>query len=376
MVTRRYFIKETFKYLGLSAISLNILDDFLFPRLAAAQTGGASLRKRAADKGLFYGAASFKRILSSDPGFATKFTEECGMLAPDWELKWKPLRPTPTSYDFESFDWLIDFATKNRMLFRGHTLVWHEDLPPWFSNTVNSSNAKQFLSDHISTVVKRHAGKMHSWDVVNEPIAMWDKHPDGLRTSSQWHKLLGPDYIDFAFRTAAKADPKAMLVLNQNRIEQERPGDDETRAAVLKLLTRLKASGTPIHALGIESHLGQKDASFNKSKFRSFLKKVADLDLKIIITEMDVADSHLPSDIPARDRIIGNLYEDFLTVALSEPAVIGVITWGLSDKYTWLSKYAKRQDEMPVRPLPLDQDFHRKPAWNAIARAFDNAPKR
>ncbi len=289
---RRGFIKSM-GYLGAGALITSRIN---FPLSAMAQSinGPAaetiSLRKHAAAKGLFYGAASFKRILSSDTEFAKKFIEECSILVPEWELKWKALRPTATGFNFDTFDWLLNFAEKNKMLFRGHNLVWHEDLPTWFNSTVNKQNAEQFLLNHIKTVVSRHAGKVHSWDVVNEPMAVWDKNPDGLRSSSPWYKLLGPNYIDIAFHAAAEADPNTMLVLNQNHVEQERPGDDETRKAVLRLLERMKSSGTPIHALGIEAHLGGKDVGFNKSKFRAFLSDVAGLDLKIIITELDVTE--------------------------------------------------------------------------------------
>jgi endo-1,4-beta-xylanase len=375
---RRGFLKNM-GYLGAGALitsRLNFPLSAMVQNINALAPGNIPLRKHAAAKGLFYGAASFKRVLSSDTEFAKKFVEECSILVPEWELKWKALRPAATVFNFESFDWLMNFTEKNKMLFRGHNLVSHEDLPTWFGNTINEQNAEKFLLDHIKTVVSRHSGKVHSWDVVNEPIAVWDKNPDGLRSSSPWYKLLGPKYIDIAFHAAAEADPNTILVLNQNRVEQERYGDDETRKAVLRLLERMKSSGTPIHALGIEAHLGGKDVRFNKSKFQSFLSDVAGLDLKIIITELDVNDSNLPGEVAVRDRIIAGMYEDFLSVALAEKAVIGVLTWGLSDKYTWLANYAPRDDKMPVRPLPLDADFNRKPAWEAIARCFDNAPRR
>jgi endo-1,4-beta-xylanase len=375
---RRSFIKNL-GYLGAGAL---VASHFDFPLYAMAQSYNAfapeniPLQKRAAAKGLFYGAASSKGLLSSDADFTKKFVEECSILVPEWELKWKALRPTATSFNFEPFDWLLNFAQKNQMLFRGHNLVWHEALPVWFEGTVNKRNAEKLLLNHIKTVVSRHAGRVHSWDVVNEPVAYWDRSPDCLRISSPWYKLLGPDYIDIAFHTAAEADPNTILVLNQNGLEQEGPGHDETRRAVLKLLERMKSSGTPIHALGIEAHLGGKDAGFSRSKFRSFLSDVAGLDLKIIITELDVTDKKFPCEIAVRDKIIAGIYEDFLSVALAEKAVIGVLTWGLSDKYTWLTKFAPRADKLPVRPLPLDADFNRKPAWEAIARCFDDAPQR
>jgi endo-1,4-beta-xylanase len=374
-INRRRFMKNI-GYLGVGALIASHISAPLSATALYLTDTDDSLSKRAAAKGLFYGAASFKRILSSDDIFASNFIEECSIFVPEWELKWDALRPTATDFYFDTFDWLINFTEQNNMLFRGHNLVWHEALPSWFESTVNNLNAEQFLLDHIQTVVSRHAGKIHSWDVVNEPIAVWDKRPDGLRSSSPWYKFLGPDYIDIAFRAAAEADPNALLVLNQNWVEQDRPECHATRRDVLRLIKRMKASGTPIHALGIEAHLGGRNYRYNKHKFRAFLRNVADLDLKIIITELDINDSNLPGDIAVRDRIIARMYENFLSSALAEEAVIGVLDWGLSDKYTWLASYEQRADNLSVRPLPLDSNFIRKPAWDAIARCFDNIPQR
>lgn len=374
MVNRRDFLKDALVLTGALSLGLGGMESLVLPSRAYANVGKNSLAQKAADKGLFYGAATSRRLLSTDSLFRSTFIEECGIMVPEWELKWKALRPSPTAFDFATFDWFIGFSTTNNILFRGHTLVWHDDLPPWFGTTVNTGNASRFMVDHIETVMKRHAGKVHSWDVVNEPIATWDRHPDGYRTSSPWYRFLGIDYIDLAFRTAAKADPKAMLVLNQNHIEQS--GDGASMEATYRLLKRLKANGTPIHALGIESHLTGGSGTFDKNLFGTFLKKVADLGLKIIVTELDVQDRSFPRDIGTRDRLVANAYGEYLATALAEPAVIGVLTWGLSDRYTWLAKFAERGDKAPVRVLPMDSNLVRKPAWYAMAHAFEAASKR
>ena len=68
---------------------------------------------------------------------------------------------------------------------------------------------------------------------------------------------------------------------------------------------------------------------------------------------------------------MAEVYETYLTAALPNQALIAVLTWGLTDKYTWLANQNKRADGTPVRVLPLDRDFHREPAWHAMARAFD-----
>lgn len=340
-----------------------------------AVIGKTPLRKRATAKGLIYGAAGSYRTLSSNREFATRFAEECGILVPENDLKWNVLRPSPDKFNFKSGDWLAKFARSHDMLLRGHTLVWHGGLPGWFKHTVNHKNAEQILIDHIKTVGEHYAGKMHSWDVVNEAIEVSNIRADGLR-KTPWLKFLGPDYIDLAFHTAAEADPQALLVYNDYGLEYSQPKSEAKRTKVLKLLERLKSRGVPLHALGIQSHLYEASTkNFNPEKLRDFLKDVASLGLKIMVTEMDVIEKQ-PLDIAARDRLIAGVYEDYLSVVLDEPSVIGVLNWGLSDRYTWIAKKFPRQDNAPVRPLPLDTGLNPKLAWNAIARAFDRAPTR
>lgn len=338
-------------------------------------TGEAPLRDRAAKKGLIFGASARYNNLFQDSKYAARFAQECGVLVPGSELKWNLLRPSLDDFDFSKSDRMAEFARSHKMLFRGHTLVWHAALPKWFENRVNRQNAEQVLVKHIKTVAGHYAGKMHSWDVVNEAIKVADKRSDGLR-KSPWLKLLGPDYIEIAFRTAAAADPKALLVYNDHRLEYSKSENEAKRTKVLKLLEGLKSKGVPIHALGMQAHLGV-DASknFNPQKLSDFLKDVASLGLKIMITELDVSEKH-DLDIATRDQAIASVYKDFLSVMLDEPAVTTVITWGLSDRYTWLSKTKKRPNIQELRPLPLDAQMQRKLVWNAIAQAFDNAPMR
>ena len=92
-----------------------------------------------------------------------------------------------------------------------------------------------------------------------------------------------------------------------------------------------------------------------------------------MITELDITDKNLSVDTTVCDRIIARAYEDYLNAVLEEPAVIAVLTWGLSDKYTWLSEFQPRSDGVPVRPLLLDSDMNRKLSWNAVASAFDKS---
>jgi endo-1,4-beta-xylanase len=334
------------------------------------------LRAHAAARGLLYGAAANVGALQRDPDYAAHFAEECGILVPENALKFGPVHPEPERFDFTQGDFLADFAAKHDMKMRGHTLVWHEQLARWFPTTVTKENACRFLEEHIHTVVSRYKGRMHSWDVVNEAVHPPDGRDDGLR-KTPWLELLGPEYLDMAYAIASAADPGAVLVYNDYGLDYENAGNAAKRASVLKLLRGLVQRKAPIRGFGMQAHLSAREQrTFKPETLRRFFGEIADLGLMILITELDVADQSLPADITERDRAVAGIYESYLTATFQEPAVHAVLTWGITDKYTWLANQKRRDDGEPVRVLPLDRDYHRKPAWFAMTKAFDGAGKR
>jgi len=114
---------------------------------------------------------------------------------------------------------------------------------------------------------------MHSWDVVNEAVEPADARPDGLR-KSPWLDLIGPEYIELAFQTAAKADPQAKLTYNDYGIELDTQEHIVKRGQVLLLLRRLKARGVPLHAVGVQSHL-QADGPQPGAGLLAFIREAA-----------------------------------------------------------------------------------------------------
>jgi endo-1,4-beta-xylanase len=357
--------------------------DFLLAAVASAgvhalrpmNTTGAThtLREMAKDKGITFGSAISVGPLQ-DPSYAGLFARQCGIAVPELALKWEATRPTPDKFDFSAGDSLYEFSKSHGILFRGHALVWEQALPKWFGYTVTAENANKMMIDHICTVARHYAGKMHSWDVVNEAFQIEDGRPDGLKITP-WLRLIGPEYIETAFHAAHQADPHAMLVYNENWLEPEDAGTDKKRNAVLTLLTRMKKNNVPVHALGIQSHVYTNTNTSNAS-FKRFLQQVSDLGLSIMITEMDVRDKNAPADIATRDRLIASQYYKHLSFMLQFPAVRTVITWGLSDRYTWIATHDPRPDGMPVRPLPYDAELRPTPAWDAIRHAFEEARRR
>ena len=368
-----------------------------FNLIEGSPSEAESLRQIAASKGINYGGFP-QRAYSEfvrDTKFKNTFLREYGLIVGGFfGVTVGPFGKN--IYDFQQTDPFLKFAVEHNLIFRGHPIIWNEFNSPWLVEKFKASDTTtaeidRIFVEHITTLTRRHAGKVHSWDVVNEAINVDDGRADNLKDPTKsgvrgekyptWLNYLGPDYIERAFRIAHEADPQAVLTYNDNGLVYSNAfgssWEGKRRQAILKLLERLKKKGTPIHALGIQSHLeGHRNREFDANKFRNFLKDVASMGLKIIISELDVIDSELPKNIIARDRLVAESYYQYLSVVLDEPAVTTVVNWGLSDRYTWISGFSPRKDRLEVRPLLFDKQYLRKPAWKAVARAFKEAPKR
>lgn len=358
---------------------------------------GAPLWQRAAARGILYGSIFTSNFALEDAAaneaYQERFAEECVLLVNN-DLRWGTVRrPGLANFDFTRGDATEERAQAARMVMRGHNLCWNSSFAPGVREAIaemDAATAEQTLVDHITEVAGRYTGQMHSWDVVNEPI-VYNRppdRPDGLKTESVWFQTIGEDYLDVAFGAAAAADPTALLFLNDVALEYGLPDSPvpARHEAMLTLLSGMLERGVPLHSLGLEAHLNSVTyrSDFDTDRYRTFLRDVADLGLSIMATELDVNDVDEPGDIAARDEAVASVYGDYLSVLLDESAVIGVTTWGMMDKYSWLQRRnevaggsdAQRADGLPLRPLPLDDDVERKPAWEAMARAFDNAPSR
>lgn len=339
--------------------------------LVGAPGADQTLRALAARSGRAFGVSAQLGPMLSDPAYATLVTTQARVFTPQNELKWVALRPTPTEhYSFGAADTAVRVARDAGLAVRGHCFTWANSNPSWFKDNLTRSNAARVLTDHITTVTTRYRGQIASWDVVNEaygPVAM---------TPTPWLALLGPRYVDLAFRATREADPSAQLVLNEHQLECS----PARQRAVLRALEGLLDRGVPVHALGTQAHLSvrQFERHFNPRGYRAFLREVGDLGLDVLVTELDVTDHDVAGSPAHRDRAVARVYRTFLDTALAEPAVTQVITWDLADKHSWLRHDPRfeREDGEPLRPLPYDDAFTAKSARHEMAAAFLRAPRR
>ena len=374
MITRRQSLQQIlFASSGLALLGPRALSQ----QPATSVEGSRSLKAHAHKHGLLTGCAVSAADLR-DEAFTRVLAAQASIVVAENAMKFGLLAPKPGVYNFDDADALVNFARQHKIKVRGHNFVWHEQLPAWFAGTVTKDNARKVMTDHILTVGSRYKGKIHSWDVVNEAVNISDGRPDGLR-KSPWMELIGPEYLELAYKTAHQADPHAKLTYNEYGIEDESEAANKKRAATLDLVKRLKAAGAPIHALGIQSHLSAKSPVYGKG-LREFIAAAAAMDLEVYLTEMDVSDDDVQdTDTASRDRRIAQVYADYLAVTLESRAVKAVLTWGLTDRHTWLNGIKSHHEKQPnrdQRPLPFDPDWNPAPAFFALRDAFDKAPRR
>jgi endo-1,4-beta-xylanase len=376
MNTRRTFLKNAAMTAAAASFtgSIQSIRAAMRDQVGPVDVSGAqSLRAHAEAHGLLAGCAVVPEKLTKEPQYAAVVATQANILVAENAMKWKVLRPAPDKFDFSGADAILAFASVHGQKVRGHNLCWHEALPDWFPGSVTKENARQILTNHIKTVAGRYAGKLHSWDVVNEAIDTKSDRPDGLR-KSPWFELIGPDYIDIAFRAGRQADSTALLTCNDYGIETETPDQTKKRALMLELVRGMKKRGVPIDAVGVQSHLGATDPAPG-SGLRDFVRDLRGMGLQVFITELDINEKKLAGSEAECDAAIARVYKDYVTMMVAEPNVSAVLTWGITDRYTWLNapKYS-RPDGKPQRCLPFDADYQPVPAFFALRDALDSRP--
>ena len=149
-------------------------------------------------------------------------------------MKWQVVEPQQGNFNWTGADNLVNFAEAHRQLVRGHTLVWHNQLPNWLTQgvangTISNSQLRDLLHQHITTEVSRYRGRIWQWDVVNEMFA--DPNPSQINPNDFWISHLGPGIIADAFRWAHAADPDALLCYNDYNIAGEDGSNAKFNAA-------------------------------------------------------------------------------------------------------------------------------------------------
>ena len=353
---------------------------------------GPSLDSLARRSGRRFGSAVSWSLPGADrgsfanPAYAALLERECGLLVPENELKWQWSRPSADAFEFGAFDAIVDYALAHDMALRGHTLFWLPEkwYPKWLVahdfGPRPAAEAERLLTSHVRTVCRRYVAKIGSYDVVNEAV---QPETGRIRDTVVTRALGGEATLDLMFHTARAEAPHAQLVYN-DYMSWERGTEDETHIeGVLALLRGFRKRGTPVDALGVQSHIRLlKDLPVadivreSEGPWRRFLDEVVGMGFKLVVTEFDVNDRKAPDDIALRDRMVADYAKAYLDVMLSYPQLGDVLAWGLVDRYSWLTGFDPRADKSIKRGTPYDLNFRPKKLREAIAAALAAATPR
>ena len=354
----------------------------------AGRAGPASLDALARRTGrrfgsaLSWGAPGADRGSFANPAYAAILERECSLLVPENELKWQWTRRTP-GYDFAQMDAIAAYAASKDFALRGHTLFWYPQkwYPEWLVKHEfggrPAAEAERLLTEHVRTAARRYGRQIYSYDVVNEAI---EPETGQIRDTVITRAMGGEAALDLMFHTARAEAPHAELVYN-DYMSWERGTEDETHiAGVLRLLEGFRKRGTPVHTLGVQSHIRllkkmpvAEIVRESEGPWRRFLDEVVAMGYRLVITEFDVNDQQAPDDVVLRDRMVADYSKAYLDLMLDYPQLQDVLAWGMVDKYSWLTDFDPRRDKSIKRGTPYDSQFRPKALREAIAAAFAGA---
>lgn len=308
------------------------------------------LRDLARRTAIRIGTAVDMTALAGDQTYRETIEREFSSVTAENVMKWEALEPEQGVLDYQLADDLVAFAEANRMVVRGHVLVWHNQNPAWVNEQdFTPSELRDILREHVIETARHFRGKVYQWDVLNEAF-----NEDGTLRDTIWLRALGQDYIADVFRWARIGDHRARLFYNDFNLEFFGPKSD----AAFALAKDLKARGIPIHGMGFQGHLG---AQFGfDTRVQENMQRFADLGLEIAVTEADVR-MPLPTDV-FKLQAQSQGYHSLLQPCLLTRACNSFTVWGYTDRYSWVPGFFDGEGAACL----LDENFQPKPAYAAV----------
>lgn len=311
-------------------------------------------------------------------------THHFGVVTPENCMKPAHVQAAESTWDFKLADAFVAFSQQQQLDVVGHCLVWAKDdrTPAWFfrdgERTASAELLLKRMQLHIETVMKRYAGRVRTWDVVNEAL---DDGTNFLRPSG-WLSACGEGFVARAYAIARSADPQARLIYNDYNNEL-----NGKREKLLRLIGNLQAAGVKLDAVGLQGHYELDRVPYEELEATMIALRntgvklvVSELDIDVIPRgrwwadggkyrdEMSTIDPYregCPADILKRQaEQYGKLFQLFRKHA---SVIDRVSFWNLHDGQSWLNYFPWKRVN---HPLLFDRMGLPKPAFEAVISAM------
>lgn len=349
-----------------SMVAILLLVFLISCPVSGSRTKGP-LRKAAMTRHIRLGTAASAMHLG-DPNYTRVLGSEFAQLEPENEMKFARVHPERGRYDFRGADALVSLAEAHGMAVRGHTLVWHRQIPQWvLAGNFNPTELNAILQDHITAVMQHYASRVYAWDVVNEAF-----NDNGTLRNTIWYNQpgvgyagMGTGYIERALAWAHAADPKAKLFYNDYGAEVMNRKSD----AIYAMAKDFKQRGVPLDGIGFQAHVELSDDTPEAlHSFAENLQRFASLGLELHITELDI---RLRDGSPASLAAQAKFYADIAKTCIQQPACKVLETWGFTDRYSWIPRYYPGMGWA----LLWDAQYQKKPAYFGLLTALEGQSK-
>lgn len=296
---------------------------------------------------------------------------EFSSISAEYEMKMNPISTASGVYNWAAADKIVAYGNANGINVHGHALVWHQAVPNWLTN-FSGTNAEFALEvkKYITDVVTHYAGKVKSWDVVNEAA---DDTGNKMRNTIFLQKM-GPNYVKDCFqwaRDAANAAGDTNLLLFYNDYATSSNISKQDR--VYTIVDDLK-SAQLVDGLGFQMH--NTYLSPTKAQIETDINRAVAKGLKIHISELDIQ-VNPANDITTftneRRLIQKDKYKEIVKIynALPKANKYAITVWGMKDNESWIPYSTDLNHPGNDWPLLYDSNFALKSAHTGFLEGLD-----